>query len=184
MTRTELHTAVWQRPLSQLAKEWHTTDTTFRHICEQHNVPFPARGYWQKFRAGHDVRAVPLPEGRDESFSIPTKKQQPKPRGSREAPAAHTARPADANAEAVSLTSDAASLAWSMAVLEMAARSKLLHLTMVRLLDEIDHACAEGAGSGIPLRRQQVQALHAELLRRDLKATRELAMRLFGRRGG
>jgi len=65
LRRRELYEAVWDRPVSVLAREWEVSDTWIKKTCKYHNVPVPARGFWQRKSAGQTVPTTPLPEGGD-----------------------------------------------------------------------------------------------------------------------
>ncbi len=53
--REELYRKVWEKPISEAAKEEHIADATLRNRCKKLQVPIPDRGYWAKLRAGKTV---------------------------------------------------------------------------------------------------------------------------------
>lgn len=82
MTRTELYTLVWSKPMIHLAREFGLSDVGLRKICVKHSIPTPPLGYWAKLAHGKPVKQTPLPppnDGTPESFYLV-------PRPSRELP--------------------------------------------------------------------------------------------------
>lgn len=65
--REELYKKVWEKPLSQVAKEYNISDNALRKRCIRLNVPFPERGYWAKINAGQSIIIPELPEQYEES---------------------------------------------------------------------------------------------------------------------
>ena len=53
--REELYQKVWEKPISEAAKDEHIADATFRNRCKKLEVPIPDRGYWAKLKAGKHV---------------------------------------------------------------------------------------------------------------------------------
>ncbi len=60
LTRKELYDLVWSKSLTQLAKEYNTSDNGLRKICKKHNISLPKMGHWQKVQFGKKVEVVPL----------------------------------------------------------------------------------------------------------------------------
>ena len=69
LTREELYTEVWQKPVTQLAKEFGLSDVGFAKLCRRHAVPLPYRGYWARVEVGKKPSRIPLPPPRK---GIPT----------------------------------------------------------------------------------------------------------------
>jgi hypothetical protein len=65
MTREELYTLVWQRPMSRLAEEFGISGNGLAKICDRMDVPYPPRGYWAKKEAGKPVVTFKLPPRKD-----------------------------------------------------------------------------------------------------------------------
>lgn len=61
LSRAELYTLVWTKPMGTLAKEYHLSDVALAKICEKHNIPRPDRGYWAKKEFGKAPPQTPLP---------------------------------------------------------------------------------------------------------------------------
>ena len=73
VTRTELHQRVWEKPLTELSKDYGVTGTGLAKICDRHSIPRPPQGHWMKLEAGKQVQVTPLPdlvEGQREEFNI------------------------------------------------------------------------------------------------------------------
>lgn len=62
MTREALYDLVWQRPLSQLAKEFGISDVGLRKICHQHDIPTASNRWWVAKEYGKPAVQTPLPD--------------------------------------------------------------------------------------------------------------------------
>ncbi len=60
LTRKELYERIWTTPISVLAKELDLTSGTIVALCDEHQIPRPARGHWSKARHGRTPQPVPL----------------------------------------------------------------------------------------------------------------------------
>lgn len=67
--RNELFEKVWEKPVSEVAKDYNMSDNALRKRCIKMNIPLPQRGYWTKLKAGQDVSKPVLPEQVIESDS-------------------------------------------------------------------------------------------------------------------
>ena len=65
VTREELYTLVWQRPMSRLAEDFEISGNGLAKICDRMDVPYPPRGYWAKKEAGKPVVTFKLPPRKD-----------------------------------------------------------------------------------------------------------------------
>lgn len=61
-TRQELYDLVWERPLSQIAKEFDISDVGLRKICQQHNIPTASNKWWATKAFGKIGVRTPLPQ--------------------------------------------------------------------------------------------------------------------------
>jgi hypothetical protein len=61
LTREELYTLVWQRPISRLAEDFGISGNGLAKICDRMDVPYPPRGHWAKKEAGKPVVTFKLP---------------------------------------------------------------------------------------------------------------------------
>jgi len=59
--RNELYKAVWERPATEVAKEYGVSSVALSKICRSMNVPIPYRGYWAEVRAGKEASIPELP---------------------------------------------------------------------------------------------------------------------------
>lgn len=60
--REELFNKVWERPISEVSKEYGVSNVSLRKRCIKLDVPVPERGYWAKLKAGKPVsRPTVLP---------------------------------------------------------------------------------------------------------------------------
>jgi len=62
LTRQQLHDLVWQVPMRELAKRFQISDVGLKKVCTRNRIPVPARGHWQKLKAGKGSRRIPLPQ--------------------------------------------------------------------------------------------------------------------------
>jgi hypothetical protein len=61
LTRLELHSLVWARPVSAIAKEIGVSPNALGKLCRRSKIPVPPRGYWAKVCSGQKPEAMPLP---------------------------------------------------------------------------------------------------------------------------
>lgn len=61
MTREQLYNLVWTKPVSKILVEYSITQTGFKNLCNENDVPLPHNGYWQKLRHNKKVVQTPLP---------------------------------------------------------------------------------------------------------------------------
>ncbi|WP_338359210.1 hypothetical protein [Yeosuana marina] len=62
MTRIELYNLVWSKPVSTILHEYAVSQTAFKNICKENDVPLPKNGYWQKLKYNKKVVIIPLPK--------------------------------------------------------------------------------------------------------------------------
>jgi hypothetical protein len=60
-TRQQLHHLVWSAPMRDVSKQFGMSDVGLRKNCMKLFVPPPPQGYWNKVKAGHTVKVIPLP---------------------------------------------------------------------------------------------------------------------------
>lgn len=56
VTREELFTQVWERPMTKVAADYCISDVAMKKTCDKHRIPVPGRGYWAKKAAGKPVQ--------------------------------------------------------------------------------------------------------------------------------
>ena len=59
--REKLYEVVWQRPVTEVAKDYGVSGVYLGRVCRTLRVPVPPRGYWAKVRSGQIVRRPKLP---------------------------------------------------------------------------------------------------------------------------
>jgi hypothetical protein len=59
--RNKLYDEIWEKPATQVAKEYGISDVGLGKVCRQLNIPKPARGYWRRKELGLNVLRAPLP---------------------------------------------------------------------------------------------------------------------------
>lgn len=62
LSRRQLYRMVWTKPLSAVAKDLGMSANGLAKVCDRVGVPYPARGYWARKRAGRNIPKTPLPD--------------------------------------------------------------------------------------------------------------------------
>ena len=60
LSRDELYSLVWRKPLRELAKDYGVSDVWVAQICRRMEIPLPGRGYWAKMVHGKKSSPVSL----------------------------------------------------------------------------------------------------------------------------
>jgi len=60
LTRNDLYDLVWQKPITEVAKEYGLSDRGLSKLCERYGIPVPPRGYWSKIQNGHKAKIPQL----------------------------------------------------------------------------------------------------------------------------
>ena len=60
--RHELHTLVWELPLTVTAPLLRTTPCKLVALCDEHHIPRPGKWYWGNLMMGRYVEVTPLPK--------------------------------------------------------------------------------------------------------------------------
>lgn len=61
-TRKELYDLIWSNPVSKILQGYAVSQTGFKNLCKEHDIPLPLNGYWQKLRHNKKVVVIPLPK--------------------------------------------------------------------------------------------------------------------------
>lgn len=61
LSREELYTLVWERPLNRVGPELGLDGPRLAKLCDKRQVPYPPPGYWQKKAVGRALAPTPLP---------------------------------------------------------------------------------------------------------------------------
>jgi len=60
-SREDLYSAVWSKPIMNLAEEFGISGRGLAKLCERLKVPVPPRGYWRKVSLGQLIKKTSLP---------------------------------------------------------------------------------------------------------------------------
>jgi hypothetical protein len=52
LSREDLYELAWTKPLSELAKDFKTSDVALGERCKRLGIPVPGRGYWARVDTG------------------------------------------------------------------------------------------------------------------------------------
>ncbi|MEC7769829.1 MAG: hypothetical protein VX798_01510 [Bacteroidota bacterium] len=66
ISRQELYDLVWAKPLGQVAQIFQMKDHVLKKLCQEHTIPLPKLGYWQKIKYGKAVQREELPKTKKE----------------------------------------------------------------------------------------------------------------------
>jgi hypothetical protein len=69
--RSELYERVWERPVTEVAKDYGVSNVRLAKVCKRLGVPLPGRGYWARIAAGQKLprpKLAPLKKGQEEQF--------------------------------------------------------------------------------------------------------------------
>lgn len=137
MKKSELHAAVWSRPISTVAVELGVSDTWLRKLCHAHGVPVPPRGYWQKLKANHHMPNPPVAAGEDLEVvltRLPKTAKHPTTARSSPADSNQASVPASSETHQLKLGFPATDLELEMTLLERDAEESLRHRSRLDIL--------------------------------------------------
>ncbi|TVR29030.1 MAG: hypothetical protein EA390_10530 [Balneolaceae bacterium] len=60
--RTKLYNELWEKPMTQIAKDYKINVYQLTKVCDALEIPRPESGYWSKLRNGYEVKQKPLTE--------------------------------------------------------------------------------------------------------------------------
>ena len=66
LSREELFALVWEKPTSEVARQFGVSDVAISKLCTRLQVPKPPRGYWARVGSGQTPRRPPLAAFREE----------------------------------------------------------------------------------------------------------------------
>jgi hypothetical protein len=69
LSRRRLFELVWERPITQLARQFGVPPRHLARACDRHDIPRPHPGHWQKLAYGKTLRTADLPQ---EYFGLDT----------------------------------------------------------------------------------------------------------------
>ena len=68
--RTELYYELWEKPMTQIAKDYNINVYQLTKVCDKLEIPRPQSGYWSKLRNGYKVKQKPLTELEKSSYTL------------------------------------------------------------------------------------------------------------------
>lgn len=71
MTRSELHAAVWARPMFHVARALGVGERALAAACKRSEVPTPPRGYWRQVSTGQTPPQAELPGDGKQPVKLP-----------------------------------------------------------------------------------------------------------------
>ena len=74
-----LHQLIWEKPISEIAKNWGVNSQAITKACDKHSVPRPINGHWTLVSQGKAPNVASIPDDIDGSITIRFRKRQ-KPR--------------------------------------------------------------------------------------------------------
>ncbi|GAA4924662.1 hypothetical protein [Mucilaginibacter defluvii] len=61
LEREDLYRLVWEKPMTEIAKQYAISDVGLRKACLRLNIPIPKAGHWAKTYAGQQLKKPALP---------------------------------------------------------------------------------------------------------------------------
>lgn len=68
--RTELYKELWEKPMTQIAKDYKINVYQLTKVCDKLEIPRPESGYWSKLRSGYKVKRKPLSEFKTDEYKL------------------------------------------------------------------------------------------------------------------
>ena len=68
--RTELYKELWEKPMTQIAKDYKINIYQLTKACDELEIPRPESGYWSKLRNGFKVKQKPLTEFKTNEYKL------------------------------------------------------------------------------------------------------------------
>ena len=68
--RTELYKELWEKPMTQIAKDYKINVYQLTKVCDELEIPRPESGYWPKLRNGYKVNQKPLTEFKTNEYKL------------------------------------------------------------------------------------------------------------------
>lgn len=162
MKRSDLYAAVWEKPLSLVARDLGLSDTWLRVVCKRNGVPVPARGYWQRRPAEQEILRQPLPEAPEGEIEIRLVRSQS------EVPQPELWEAMDAgqlSTEPSAPASDCADLWLEVALIEMEAAAVMRHQVIEDLIVKVGATLALTPGLDVGAWCDWLQRLRREASR-------------------
>lgn len=68
--RDELYKELWEKPMTQIAKDYAINIYQLTKVCDELEIPRPESGYWSKLRNGYKVKQKPLTEFETNEYKL------------------------------------------------------------------------------------------------------------------
>lgn len=68
--RKELYDLVWAYPLKHFSEKYMVSNSSFKKICQENNIPLPPGGYWSKKKFNKNIEIPPLGEGKEDEILL------------------------------------------------------------------------------------------------------------------
>jgi hypothetical protein len=68
--RTKLYNELWERPMTQIAKDYKINVYQLTKVCDALEIQRPESGYWSKLRNGYEVKQKPLTEFKTNEYKL------------------------------------------------------------------------------------------------------------------
>ncbi len=68
--RNELYKELWEKPMTQIAKDYKINVYQLTKVCDELEIPRPESGYWSKLRNGYKVNQKPLTEFKTDEYKL------------------------------------------------------------------------------------------------------------------
>ncbi|MEX1014799.1 MAG: hypothetical protein WDZ80_06595 [Candidatus Paceibacterota bacterium] len=68
--RNELYKELWEKPMTQIAKDYKINVYQLTKVCDELEIPRPESGYWSKLRNGYKVKQKPLTEFKTDEYKL------------------------------------------------------------------------------------------------------------------
>lgn len=62
ISREQFYDLIWSKPITEVAKIFHVSDSAIHKLCKKYEVPKPPAGHWAKLKYGKQSPQIPLPQ--------------------------------------------------------------------------------------------------------------------------
>ena len=73
--RTKLYNELWEKPMTQIAKDYNINVYKLKKVCDELEIPKPESGYWSKLQNGYEVKRKPLSEFKTDEYKLVLKNE-------------------------------------------------------------------------------------------------------------
>lgn len=68
--REELYNQLWEKPMTQIAKDYNINAYQLTKVCDKLEIPRPESGYWSKLRNGYKIEQKPLTKFEKDEYKL------------------------------------------------------------------------------------------------------------------